>query len=439
MHQRTLLILSLWLLSLQAMPQPVINTPGVDQQTYLLYLEKDWDGLIEAGKTALHHDIDFYYLRFRIGIAYYHKGNFLMATHHLQKAFQDNPRDPLLKEYLYFSLAFTNRIREARMVAGTMTGQQRELLDISNPGWIDQLDFSYNRNFARNDDLTDDFVFDETAANGFQFLSKGHSYFSLNLSHPVSERISIYHGYTHISKTHYIYSRNNGIPTFNPEATSGLNQYYFSMNALLAPGLSLVTAAHAINISYRLANAGAGRRSQRASGTEYLGALSIYQQLPYITLGASGYYAGLNDASQLQGDLMVALYPLGNLNLYAVSTLSLQAESTDGTQDLQRQVFFQRLGGRLSPTLWLEAFATTGDMQNLMRYDGLVVFNTLDKITRQLGIKMTGILAPGLGFSIDYSHFVHESTFSDANAPGQELNTKEYNSHSITGGLLWNF
>ena len=42
---------------------------NVDTNTYNLYLEKDWDELIREGKRALRQDIDYYYLRMRIGIA----------------------------------------------------------------------------------------------------------------------------------------------------------------------------------------------------------------------------------------------------------------------------------------------------------------------------------------------------------------------------------
>lgn len=428
----------IWLFSLQAMPQQVVNTPLVDQQTYQLFLEKNWKELIETGNKALGHGIDFYYLRFRLGIAWYHQQNYQMAIHHLQKAYQANPNDPLLKEYFYYSLAFTNRLKEARIIASSMSLAQRQQLDISDPGWIERTDITYNWNFADNQDLTEDFTFEGTATDGLQFMPTKHSYFSINLLHPVSERISIYHGYTHINKTHFIYSRTNGTAAINPEAHTALNQYYVSVNALLAPGLNLVAAGHAVNIGYRVpAPTVAG--TQRITDNDFLGALSLYKQWPYVSVGVSGYYATFNEATQLQGDGSLVLYPLGNLNLYSVSTFSLQRESTPGAEDLQRQVFFQGISGRIATSLWLEVFASWGNMQNMARYDGLVVFNTMDRIDRQLGMLVTGILSPHLGFSIGYSLLSHQSAFFPADAPRDPINNKKYNSHSISGGFSWNF
>ena len=89
------------------------TTTSVDKVTYELWLEQDWDALIETGNRALDNGFDFYYLRYRLGIAYYQKQNYHRAGEHFQKAFEMNDGDDLLKEYLYYSYLLAGRKYEA--------------------------------------------------------------------------------------------------------------------------------------------------------------------------------------------------------------------------------------------------------------------------------------------------------------------------------------
>ncbi|MBN2482093.1 MAG: hypothetical protein JXB19_10155, partial [Bacteroidales bacterium] len=56
---------------LNAQQQEKLTYAEVNSQTYQLYLDRDWHALIKVGKHALREGIDYYYLRMRIGIAYY--------------------------------------------------------------------------------------------------------------------------------------------------------------------------------------------------------------------------------------------------------------------------------------------------------------------------------------------------------------------------------
>ncbi|MCU0409034.1 MAG: hypothetical protein MUD02_08815, partial [Bacteroidales bacterium] len=57
-----------------------------DSLTYKLYTDKNWNELISAAKKALHDGHDYYYLRMRIGIAYYEKKQYASAATHFRKA-----------------------------------------------------------------------------------------------------------------------------------------------------------------------------------------------------------------------------------------------------------------------------------------------------------------------------------------------------------------
>ena len=88
----------------------------VDMLTYRCYMEKKWDSVIVVGKQALRQDIDYYYLRVRLGIAYFEKSDYFPSATHLKKARQFNSGDPYVADYLYRALVYTNRTGEAGLL-----------------------------------------------------------------------------------------------------------------------------------------------------------------------------------------------------------------------------------------------------------------------------------------------------------------------------------
>ncbi len=74
-----------------------------DKETYSLYIQGNWNELIKQGKKALKNGIDYYYLRVRMGVAYYHLGKYRLAIKHLLKANKTNQLDPFVNEYLVYS------------------------------------------------------------------------------------------------------------------------------------------------------------------------------------------------------------------------------------------------------------------------------------------------------------------------------------------------
>ena len=70
---------------LSAKSQDVLDFNTVNTKTYDYYFQGNWDSLIDIGEKALKSDIDYFYLRIRLGIAYYAKTNYRKAIIHLEK------------------------------------------------------------------------------------------------------------------------------------------------------------------------------------------------------------------------------------------------------------------------------------------------------------------------------------------------------------------
>ena len=67
----------------------------IDSATYAQYLERDWPALIRNGRKALGQGVDYYYLRMRMGIAFYEQKNYRTASGHFRKALEFNNGDPV--------------------------------------------------------------------------------------------------------------------------------------------------------------------------------------------------------------------------------------------------------------------------------------------------------------------------------------------------------
>jgi tetratricopeptide (TPR) repeat protein len=108
-----------------AQDQP-LNYRTVEESTYNFYQYKEWEKLIERGNKALEQDIDYFYLRLRLGIAYFNKGNYFLASTHLEKAFKFNSTNQTALEYLYLAYQYTNRATDANRTRSFFTGELRE-------------------------------------------------------------------------------------------------------------------------------------------------------------------------------------------------------------------------------------------------------------------------------------------------------------------------
>ena len=111
---RLIIILSLILLFRAGNSQ---DFKSVDQGTYGLYMEQHWDELIRIWKEGLKQDIDYYYLRMRIGIAYYETKNYKASQAHFRKALEFNQGDPVASEYLYYAYLFAGQTEQASILA----------------------------------------------------------------------------------------------------------------------------------------------------------------------------------------------------------------------------------------------------------------------------------------------------------------------------------
>ncbi len=438
-------VLFLFLMMNGICAQEKLNTTLVDRQTWAYARVGDWDGITALGKEALKQEIDFYYLRYRMGVAWYMKKNYHQAAHHFRKAWEQNPGDSLLQEYLYFSLVFSGREMEARHFASGMSSQERSRLGIPAGKLVEKTHVWAD--VGSSDDLQVMDVPNPQAPDGSRYISRSHTVFQIGLLHPVSRGLSIYHAYTHTQKDHFVYSLSDGDEFLDPDSRSVLNQYYLSGIWRLSDDFRLVTALHYIHVTLPEEEevlpgipgipGGPPAATPGTTRGDLVGSIAFYGEMRYLTVGLSGNFSNLNEGRQRQGDLLLALYPLGNPSLYSASTLSFQQETAANGDQTERLVFFQRIGGRLTSWLWVEGSLSLGDMNNFVRYDGALVFNAMDMIRQHAGVKTTLTLSPRLAVYAGYTAIRHQSLYRPESFAGQPANPINFSSQTITGGIIW--
>ncbi|MCK5337160.1 MAG: hypothetical protein KAJ50_00060, partial [Bacteroidales bacterium] len=133
MGRAGLLIILLLFFASTAKSQSELTYKQVDSIMYANFTTENWEEVILTGKDALQNNIDYFYLRMRMGIACYNTGNYRSAAGHLVKAGDFNPGYWLVKEYLYHSYLYSGQHDEAALIAGNLNDGLREMSGIKKP------------------------------------------------------------------------------------------------------------------------------------------------------------------------------------------------------------------------------------------------------------------------------------------------------------------
>ncbi len=123
------LIFILSIISLKGVSQ--ISFSEADQKTYNAILKKDYQEVIQVGEQAIKSGHDFYYLHYRLGIAYYHTFNFYKAEKELLKTHHETPADTTILSYLYWNYKMMGNDELALNYALKMPKETRKRMGIS--------------------------------------------------------------------------------------------------------------------------------------------------------------------------------------------------------------------------------------------------------------------------------------------------------------------
>lgn len=381
MH-RTIAVVWILVICFAANAQDTTDFTHYDNKSLALYQSAEWSALISLGKEALYHGHDYYYLRMRIGIAYYERKNYLNSIPHFTRALEFDEGDPVALEYLYYCYLFSGQKAEALL----LFKQNKVALDTVNakPTQIVQSVYTEGGTKIKNNETEE--------VGPIHFWHAG-------LSHQLSPSVSIYQGYSFLSQRFSTFTEassgkqgsGQGQGQDSPgnsaisekKATYLQHEYYVRANVRPARGWQLISAYH-----YQLVDESVRNYAISGGVTKNVSLFQLY--------GAIGY-AQINELEQKQGTAGLIIYPKGNLNLYLLTYYTLHEQN-----DIRHHIIYQKLGTKLSRTTWLEASYALGEMQNIIEMDAFYVQNIPDIIKSKMGVSFIQLIHNRYQLSLGY-------------------------------------
>lgn len=466
----------------------------IDSLTYRLYLEKQWDSLILVGKQALHDDIDYYYLRIRMGIAYFEKQRYITSISHLTAALAFNKGDLVALEYLYFAYLYSNRPQDAYSLLPAMPETMKKRLNLKTPV-IEQARLEAGGTFVagengkgRQGTAHTGVVYSETDRYGNSFY--GQASLTFNLWNRASLKAA--YSFLDFSKTRNFrwsllsdnlvqradctwgYYNHYRIDTLYTDTTfkyQTLQNELFLEAKIVLPGRFRVQPSfHLLRVALPLVQA----HYQASIVTDtlwYVASTDTYTTFPFarsiytltqndttfynyvtgLTLGhdfsifgldLSGSWSNLNGKDQFQAGVSLAWFPAGNLNIYGNTAVTGFFQGRD-----TRLLFSQMVGGRIAPWCWVEGTFYYGDYTNANLFNGAVVYNNSDKIKYRLNAQLIFLLSKNLQLSViyqyarkEYQELLYEKTADPVTGTisvTSRIADHPYSANTLIGGLTW--
>lgn len=458
-----------------------------DSLTYACYMSRSWDSLISIGKQALHSDIDYFWLRARLGTAYFEKEKYFNAAGHFQKALEFNGNDPYSKEMLWWSMRNTGSYNEARTVTIGMDTAQINRLRIENPVLSSlnlELGGAISNGFVKagaDDLMGGDSIYGEKDAYGNNYY--GHLDFTLD----ISKRFSLMLGYSYLNfakKKIFQYSyREDHLDTtiYDPVGyynvwsfpritkTNEFNyfvlQHEFHLGAIIMPDevTRITPSVHLVSVSYNNTSAHSsatiaedtsryyqqsdfyvtfpferikyGFRQRDTSFINYLFSLGITRQFANLRMGLAGSWSNLNGKEQTQFTWSGTWYPSGNLDFYSITRVIGIFEKNE-----ERLIFSETIGGTITKWMWAEGSFSYGNLVNGNIADGMIVYNSADRIRYSAGAKLILPVLKNINISIIYQYFdkeipVYYYELNESGQPVPDTRWDPYQTHNIYLGI----
>lgn len=465
-----------------------------DIQTYRLFTEQKWDSLIASGKRALKEGIDFYYLRVRMGVAFFSKEKYLTAVRHLKAAHVQNPSDGYVSYYLYYALRYTNQFEEAELILANLPPETREKVEQKRQ-WADLAYAAGGYTFSNA--LTTDrkgTLMKHDSVYGEEDLYGDNLYFSAGWNLRPTRQLSLQMQYSYLGfskqKSHqwsrgeyrltavrdtswgkeYLYSFPQTVYDTTYQYRVNQHEFHLGANLSVGSGIRIMPAFHLVRVGFPVTRAAyrfdtidlpayytSGDSTMHTfpfplltysfptrdtSFSNYIASLRITKDAGIFSLGISGSYANLNGYIQKQIGASVTFFPAGNLNYYSSTYITGFFQNRE-----KRLLISQVLGAKLTSWLWAEGYFHYGDHTNANIFNGSVVYNNSDRIRYRTGASILFVISPQLQLSLTWQLAAKESIqyyylkVMDPSASSiREVRTtadNPYQTQSIFGGITW--
>ncbi|MBS0001052.1 MAG: hypothetical protein KFF73_18860 [Cyclobacteriaceae bacterium] len=352
-----------------------------NQATYDHYLREEWDQLIKVAHEALNSGYDFYYLRARLGIAFYEKGIYTSAIIHFKKALIFNSTEPAMLEYLYYAYILASRHPDAAYLFHNHQEIFGNIRLDYQPKFIDGLGFEGTYKWSNH--MTEEGVEIGNVLYG-----------RIGFQHNLGGRLNLIHfaGLLSMAITDKYYDENYYI--CYPYHFYQFD-YYAKLNLLLGTGWVVSPAFHFTGVD-----------AVSSHYADIYFGLGIRKRLGRISIGFNYGYADIYDKTIKQYVPEIVYYPLGNNKLYLTGTAIFS------TGDADQQVYMGSAGVRVFPVTWIEGFFAGGKSQYVSLFEGALIYNNPDYLQSRTGCSLTQYLNSKTSLQFFYVAEKKEQTVS---------------------------
>jgi len=343
----------------------------VESVSYNLYLNKDWKTLCIYGEKAVHLKIDYYYIRVRLGVAYFELKHYREATGQFKRALEFNAGDEFAMGYLYSCYLLTERFDEAKWLTRSFSPV---LAESTNSNYFSAMDYV-------------------SVESGFKSVEntrfKDPYFFSAGLAHSIARRIFLFHNFSYYSQDE---SR------FNVQQL----QYYLRCNLPLKNNFLLAGGFHFVGVSSndkseapvyskteRMTQQGIRVDSTISGFREtltlrktfgYIGAFTLTKRLTFFDFSIGTTVANYDTTYQYQANAGVTFYPLKNNKISFGANMYYHLETTGNQSNIACAPF---LNAYISSKIHLSISYLNNRGANITEATGYFVSNSLDYTTER--------------------------------------------------------
>jgi len=188
--------------------------------------------LITEGEKANKQGIDFYYLQYRIAIAYYELKKYRKSAGLFHQLYLQNGEDAIIKEYLYFSYLLGGQEKDAIRLQNKLAQSTSEKYNIGKTKIISAIYSEIKHEILDDYAIVSDQLQEQTVRKDFL-------HYSIGLNHQLGDRVSLFQAFSHVDVKNSIVSETY---FFDEDLTQ--NQYYLKSSIQLNWGSQLILAGH---------------------------------------------------------------------------------------------------------------------------------------------------------------------------------------------------
>jgi len=424
-----------------------IDYPYVDSVTYHHYVNQNWDSLIIIGKKAIENNIDYYYLRMRMGAAYNAKEKYASSAKSFKKALEFNQFDSYANSNLYFSFLNMGKNSRAYRLSENFGENLKQSIGIK-PKPLELIDLFGGYTFSNNADKNNDIELLDTQSDiGKQIIIGDQKYLHAGLMLNIKPALSLYVGGSFIDiakRTRFEYAEQ--LYQNEKSFDSYIKQYELYVNGKIQLdkgwALNLFTKLLYIStpiIEYQEQNFKFIEKD--SSFVNWVAGINLQKDFDFVMVNTFGTVSGLSGGQQGQLGLSCFYYPLGSTSLYGQTEFIGFFESGGLYDNDQRLLFHQMIGLKLFNKTWLEAEYLSGNLNNVNIKQALVVYNLPEKINFIAGINLHIYVTKNLEISLIYNYSDKEGIYKSKKLYSDEeiAYSFSYQTQSIIGGIKWTF